>query len=186
MSRWAQCPEGCESGRIGTPGERVWGNPPWVRIPLPPLALVSLARRVPEGLHPPREPPAGGVRPQGRPLSGLRRVRHPARVSEATIDLGSHDLAGTRVRRRAKCSLFSRMLPGMAADPSGSGRTTHRGSFGASSISLRTKFRRPERRVCPRSDRRTIRRQLVGVSGRSGSDGGSCSRQATGAMTAIP
>src|SRR5436305_9063846 len=28
--------EGCESGRIGTPGERVWGNPPWVQIPLPP------------------------------------------------------------------------------------------------------------------------------------------------------
>ena len=31
--------EGCESGRIGTPGERVWGNPPWVRIPLPPLSV---------------------------------------------------------------------------------------------------------------------------------------------------
>ena len=32
------CPtlEGCESGRIGTLGKRVWGNPPWVRIPLPP------------------------------------------------------------------------------------------------------------------------------------------------------
>ena len=30
--------EGCESGRIGTPGERVWGNSPWVRIPLPPPA----------------------------------------------------------------------------------------------------------------------------------------------------
>ena len=28
--------EGCESGRIGTLGKRVWGNPPWVRIPLPP------------------------------------------------------------------------------------------------------------------------------------------------------
>jgi hypothetical protein len=28
--------EGCESGRIGTPGERVWSNPPWVQIPLPP------------------------------------------------------------------------------------------------------------------------------------------------------
>src|SRR6476659_428343 len=30
--------EGCESGRIGTLGKRVWGNSPWVRIPLPPLA----------------------------------------------------------------------------------------------------------------------------------------------------
>src|SRR5262249_52775450 len=29
--------EGCESGRIGTLGKRVWGNSPWVRIPLPPL-----------------------------------------------------------------------------------------------------------------------------------------------------
>ncbi len=28
--------EGCESGRIGTLGKRVWGNSPWVRIPLPP------------------------------------------------------------------------------------------------------------------------------------------------------
>ena len=33
--------EGCESGRIGTLGKRVWGNPPWVRIPLPPLYLCS-------------------------------------------------------------------------------------------------------------------------------------------------
>jgi hypothetical protein len=30
--------EGCESGRIGTLGKRVWGNSPWVRIPLPPPA----------------------------------------------------------------------------------------------------------------------------------------------------
>src|SRR5690606_8973530 len=29
-------PEGCESGRIGTLGKRVWGDSPWVRIPLPP------------------------------------------------------------------------------------------------------------------------------------------------------
>ena len=28
--------EGCESGRIGTLGKRVWGDSPWVRIPLPP------------------------------------------------------------------------------------------------------------------------------------------------------
>ena len=36
--------EGCESGRIGTLGKRVWGNPPWVRIPLPPLHLRSAPR----------------------------------------------------------------------------------------------------------------------------------------------
>ena len=32
--------EGCESGRIGTLGKRVWGNSPWVRIPLPPPLAV--------------------------------------------------------------------------------------------------------------------------------------------------
>src|SRR3979411_2319485 len=30
-------PEGCESGRIGTIGNRVWGNSPWVQIPPSPL-----------------------------------------------------------------------------------------------------------------------------------------------------
>ena len=29
-------PEVCESGRIGTTGNRVWGDPPWVQIPPPP------------------------------------------------------------------------------------------------------------------------------------------------------
>jgi tRNA(adenine34) deaminase len=38
--------EGCESGRIGTLGKRVWGNPPWVRIPLPPLDRRALASSV--------------------------------------------------------------------------------------------------------------------------------------------
>ena len=37
--------EGCESGRIGTLGKRVWGNSPWVRIPLPPLGLVHWSPR---------------------------------------------------------------------------------------------------------------------------------------------
>ena len=48
-SRWRQVSrplpcchlEGCESGRIGTLGKRVWGNPPWVRIPLPPLMTTT-------------------------------------------------------------------------------------------------------------------------------------------------
>jgi tRNA(adenine34) deaminase len=30
-------PEACESGRIGTIGNRVWGDSPWVQIPPPPL-----------------------------------------------------------------------------------------------------------------------------------------------------
>src|SRR5690349_2368250 len=33
--------EGCESGRIGTLGKRVWGNSPWVRIPLPPPSAAA-------------------------------------------------------------------------------------------------------------------------------------------------
>jgi hypothetical protein len=41
--RVPSCPlEGCESGRIGTLGKRVWGNSPWVRIPLPPPPSVVL------------------------------------------------------------------------------------------------------------------------------------------------
>ena len=35
--------EGCESGRIGTPGERVSRKGPWVQIPLPPPHLCELA-----------------------------------------------------------------------------------------------------------------------------------------------
>ena len=42
--RVPSCPlEGCESGRIGTLGKRVWGNSPWVRIPLPPPFAASSA-----------------------------------------------------------------------------------------------------------------------------------------------
>src|SRR3954469_8135736 len=61
-------PEGCESGRIGTLGKRVWGNPPWVRIPLPPRwalwtdvrSFAKQGRRVAElGLHGLPGPPIG-------------------------------------------------------------------------------------------------------------------------------
>ncbi len=39
--------EGCESGRIGTIGNRVWGNPPWVQIPPSPLDISrSVSRSV--------------------------------------------------------------------------------------------------------------------------------------------
>ena len=52
--------EECESGRIGTLGKRVWGNPPWVRIPPPPLdpALFGWPATSPSSLpdhHPPGE-----------------------------------------------------------------------------------------------------------------------------------
>src|SRR5436305_12817791 len=39
----ASRPEGCESGRIGTPGERVYLRAPWVQIPLPPPLTFVLA-----------------------------------------------------------------------------------------------------------------------------------------------
>src|SRR5207302_8260771 len=39
----ASRPEGCESGRIGTPGVRVSRKGPWVQIPLPPPLLAVLA-----------------------------------------------------------------------------------------------------------------------------------------------
>jgi hypothetical protein len=41
------CWEECESGRIGTIGNRVLGNQPWVQIPPPPLvpSVVHLDRR---------------------------------------------------------------------------------------------------------------------------------------------
>ncbi len=35
--------EACESGRIGTIGNRVWGNSPWVQIPPPPLCGPGLS-----------------------------------------------------------------------------------------------------------------------------------------------
>ena len=43
--------EGCESGRIGTLGKRVWGNSPWVRIPLPPQGLARVPSALPDRVH---------------------------------------------------------------------------------------------------------------------------------------
>ncbi len=42
--------EACESGRIGTIGNRVWGNSPWVQIPPPPLCHVSRHTETPRTL----------------------------------------------------------------------------------------------------------------------------------------
>ena len=40
--RSVECPaEGCESGRIGWSRKPLWGNPPWVQIPLPPPRVVT-------------------------------------------------------------------------------------------------------------------------------------------------
>ena len=53
--------EGCESGRIGTLGKRVWGNSPWVRIPLPPPA-VTIGPALEAG--PTRSGPSNAARPR--------------------------------------------------------------------------------------------------------------------------
>ena len=54
----ARHPEACESGRIGTIGNRVWGDSPWVQIPPPPLMSTDAT---PSGKAPPR--PFGGDGP---------------------------------------------------------------------------------------------------------------------------
>ena len=70
--------EGCESGRIGTLGKRVWGNSPWVRIPLPPPAVTTgpaSPRRAPcpAVASPAVAPrPAPGDLAHFRPSQGLR------------------------------------------------------------------------------------------------------------------
>jgi hypothetical protein len=86
--------EECESGRIGTTGNRVWGNPPWVQIPPPP----------PRPLFSPREsgvsdkwsaalgPDPGPTWSPLRPVStesGRRDSRGPSSESSvATIEAG--------------------------------------------------------------------------------------------------
>ena len=77
-------PEGCESGRIGTLGKRVWGNSPWVRIPLPPPN-----RR---DVHNSRA--ARGVR---RLCENLHVASHPIEIQRMMTEEGdSSDVAGSR------------------------------------------------------------------------------------------
>jgi hypothetical protein len=82
--------EGCESGRIGTLGKRVRGNPPWVRIPLPPrrreIDNVSPGRRgVRKRNIPPRSRLLEALRDGSRALPGEFKQRTSAaclRVSQ--------------------------------------------------------------------------------------------------------
>jgi hypothetical protein len=53
----AEFEEECESGRIGTIGNRVKGNLPWVQIPPPPPRPIT--RQVPDQRH---QPATGRVR----------------------------------------------------------------------------------------------------------------------------
>ena len=59
--------EGCESGRIGTIGNRVWGNPPWVQIP--PSPPKSACQDVAGG-NPSRSPGSRWPRGDARRASG--------------------------------------------------------------------------------------------------------------------
>ncbi len=90
--------EGCESGRIGTLGKRVWGNPPWVRIPLPPPKPGARFRTDPGPGHflpaldrrrEPAAPLAGRLRRPAQtrnPAPGSARIR--ARVTSSRLWIG--------------------------------------------------------------------------------------------------
>jgi hypothetical protein len=94
--------EGCESGRIGTIGNRVWGNPPWVQIPPSPLRgpyerggfeVTKTPAGGPKGLQ------AGGglVLGRGRQTSGAGRDRPGCAAGACCAHLGV-------MRRRARRS----------------------------------------------------------------------------------
>ena len=88
--RVPSCPlEGCESGRIGTLGKRVWGNSPWVRIPLPPLG-----RRQNQNACTPPLPEA--VPDASCGFDAVRR--RTELLSEAAYD-GVHDVASSDIGR---------------------------------------------------------------------------------------
>src|SRR5581483_6901594 len=71
--------EGCESGRIGTPGERVWGNSPWVRIPLPPQGVVDATTAL-SALAATHIPCSG--RTSSRSVKGTRLLRTVRRLTQ--------------------------------------------------------------------------------------------------------
>jgi hypothetical protein len=68
--------EGCESGRIGTIGNRVWGNPPWVQIPPSPLCQgwARLSCRAHPGTRSLRSYPSHWA---GRPSSAAQATAQP-------------------------------------------------------------------------------------------------------------
>jgi hypothetical protein len=86
--------EGCESGRIGTLGKRVWGNPPWVRIPLPPHSTQH-GRRI-QAVRSSSIRPSFTSRATARlpgpwsshPLLAREHDREPVAVSPAAVTAG--------------------------------------------------------------------------------------------------
>ena len=88
-------PEACESGRIGTTGNRVWGNSPWVQIPPPP----------PYGYRRDRSPTCSDPRSgtsTGRLLDdgtamGMALAEAASAVGHGDVPVGAVALVGGRV-----------------------------------------------------------------------------------------
>src|SRR5262245_53137573 len=79
MRRSVECPaEGCESGRIGWSRKPLWGNPPWVQIPLPPPMDPEARRRAVHDLVAAHRPADERERAsRARMLVELERLPHP-------------------------------------------------------------------------------------------------------------
>ena len=112
--------EGCESGRIGTLGKRVWGNSPWVRIPLPPprgvlpgrRAFCAASRRRDDTYVRRRIRSRHGGRPSSTP-AGLSIT--PTSMSRATPRGVSAEIVGRRARSGWGVSSQSRRAAWSAA-----------------------------------------------------------------------
>ena len=143
---WAnRYPEGCESGRIGTLGKRVWGNSPWVRIPPSPLSPGRCARSEPghsltgaRSLSPSRRsesagPGSGGHRSMTLSARGRSRTTttaSPGRATTATPSIARRraDYCSTRRARKApaawRCAASIHSHRSTTRRPSSTGQST--------------------------------------------------------------
>ena len=127
--------EGCESGRIGTLGKRVWGNPPWVRIPPSPPSM-ACARPFDAMLGGmPRIAVPDGADPLVHLWTGLapRRVARPAgALSDAvyrrsTLPLREFEAARISHRRDQRLHHLPDLAHPLAKDVPDRGRPPRRG-----------------------------------------------------------
>ncbi len=172
--------EECESGRIGTTGNRVLGNQPWVQIPPPPLSWHVRTRRfaVSDVLTHPKTQVTGTVREAGADFRRARQRSHtwPIATSEPSPSMSDDDameiaLAEARAAATegevpvgAVCLVDGQVVSRRhnererADDP-----TAH-----AELLALRDAAGDSGRMASPRSDRRRHARALPDVRGRPG------------------